>query len=147
MFNIVKIQDAQIVLQDGNRMGLEDVSNWITKEKLQHSLENNIFEAYNLIVENQSIGLIMVGYEEEDRVWIEILGVLDEYRRYGYGRKLIEHVSQITQIKQKRIMFVDVDKSNKIARKFYERVGFEKVGSMRKYYYDNTTAIVYAKEL
>jgi len=87
----------------------------------------------------------IVGYvmADEKRNLIVSIAVHPAYRRKGYGKKLMEHVLNFMKGK----VILQVRKSNEIAIKFYEKLGFRKIGEIKKYYIDGEDAILMAKKI
>lgn len=59
--------------------------------------------------------------ERENSYEIDDFSVFQTYRRKGYGTKLIKFVLQFA----KKDLYLSVYKTNSIACKFYERIGFK----------------------
>lgn len=69
------------------------------------------------------------------RLYIMTLGVLNAYRRYGIGTRLLNHVIQYARESDKvDEIFLHVQVSNTVALKFYERFGFKVVSTIKNYY-------------
>ena len=79
-----------------------------------------------------------------DRIEIDNIYVLEEYRNKKIGTKLLEYLIQIS--KQSHIINItlEVRESNKVARHLYKKIGFEEV-AIRKYYYGDEDAILMEK--
>ncbi len=73
-----------------------------------------------------------------------------DYRRYGLGRILLNHLLEISRIQKAATVFLEVRMSNVAAYHLYEEEGFSEVG-LRKGYYPTIDgredAIIMAKEL
>lgn len=92
----------------------------------------------------------MVGYLEYsliyDRIEIDNLMVIDEYRRQGIGTKLMAYlVSEAIELKVVNIT-LEVRVSNEIARNLYKKFGFREV-ALRKYYYGDEDGILMEKNV
>jgi ribosomal protein S18 acetylase RimI-like enzyme len=76
------------------------------------------------LLNGQVIGSIMVGYEGR-RGWLNYLGVLPDYQKQGYGRKLVERA--IDELRKLGCLKVNVQirNSNSSAVGFYKRLGFK----------------------
>jgi len=94
---------------------------------------------------NQIIGVLGIRLLDENA---EILNlVVDEnYRAQGYGKKLMNEAFKVLEEKQIKNFTLEVRKSNKQARRFYESLGFNNI-YIRKDYYENEDAYVYIKEV
>ncbi len=84
------------------------------------------------------IGYVMA---DEERNLIVSIAVHPEYRRKGYGKMLMEHVLKFMRGK----VILQVRKSNEAAINFYKKLGFRRVGEIRKYYIDGEDAILMSK--
>lgn len=94
-----------------------------------------------------TVGAIIGGFEEEGRIWIELIVVSKNFRRKGIGNELINNLCRTGKKKKYRACFVDVDDDNDDAIKFYSKLGFKKVGKIDHYYYNNKNALIYMKKL
>jgi|Deesub1362A_J573_1020465.scaffolds.fasta_scaffold04705_3 ribosomal-protein-alanine N-acetyltransferase len=84
------------------------------------------------------IGYVMA---DEERNLIVSIAVHPDYRRKGYGKMLMEHVLKFMKGK----VILQVRKSNEAAINFYKKLGFRRVGEIRKYYIDGEDAILMSK--
>lgn len=81
----------------------------------------------------------IIGVKMGEKGIIISLAVHPDYRRKGYGKKLVEELVKIMDIK---IMELQVRIRNKRALKFYQSVGFERKGIIPSYYGDGEDAVV-----
>ncbi|HDN95778.1 MAG: ribosomal-protein-alanine N-acetyltransferase [Thermoplasmata archaeon] len=88
--------------------------------------------------EGKIIGYVMA---DEERNLIVSIAVHPDYRRKGYGKMLMEHVLKFMKGK----VILQVRKSNEAAINFYKKLGFRRVGEIRKYYIDGEDAILMSK--
>jgi ribosomal-protein-alanine N-acetyltransferase len=145
--------DANFLLETAEKIGLEDVSQWASKEKFQTLLDIDHLVAFVAVFIDPitklrtPIGEVVGGYEEEGRIWIELLTVDPFYRRKSVAKGLVHRLAQTGKEKGYRALFVDLDDDNYDALKFYKAVGFKKVGNIGGYYYDASTAIVMMRSL
>lgn len=108
------------------------------------SVENVILEEeYKSLIENENIVVIkddgnIVGYatyfikEKNNHGWrrrkqlnIEALGIGEEYRRKGYGTKLLEYLKELAIENECTDMYLTVNEENIPAIKNYEKFGFK----------------------
>lgn len=157
-FMITSCDNASQILEFAEKNGLNDVKKWITVEGLQQSLidgrlvafiavyklKNGLLENYNL---SELAGVCIGGYEEEGRMWIELLAVGVPYRRKGLGTALVGTLIKEAQKNSLRALFVDVDDDNYSAQTFFIALGFEDAGRIKAYYYDKTDAIIFLYNL
>ena len=69
-----------------------------------------------------------------DEAQILNLCIHPKQQTYGYGRKMLEHLLQFTQLTKS--VFLEVRPSNIAAISLYKKIGFKQVG-IRKGYYPN----------
>ncbi len=76
------------------------------------------------------------------------IAVLEQYRRRGIGRKLMEHaMSALKNVYECREVYLEVRVSNIPAIRLYEKLGFRKVRIIPMYYLDGEDAYLMAREL
>jgi ribosomal protein S18 acetylase RimI-like enzyme len=102
--------------------------------RIIHNLRFGRFAYFNDII----VGSISWKYDDCDgvkSVYLMTISVLDEYRRYGIGSKLLKEVIRIHKnVKELACINLHVQISNKVALKFYERHNFESVKLLENYY-------------
>lgn len=76
------------------------------------------------MLDGEVIGSIMVGYEGH-RGWINYLAILPEYRRRGYGTRLVQKA--VTELEKLGCLKINlqVRRSNISVISFYRKLGFE----------------------
>lgn len=72
-----------------------------------------------------------------DELHILNLGVLPEFRRRGYARKLITQAIERARCDGVERVTLEVRRSNNAARRLYERLGFQEIALRSGYYSDN----------
>lgn len=72
-----------------------------------------------------------------DEGHITNLATHPQYRRFGIGEKLIEHLTRICKERGVKHLTLEVRRSNIPAQGLYQKVGFVHMGIRRKYYLDN----------
>ena len=152
MFEIERSRNAKSLVDFCELNGLPNIKLWTNINGIQKDLNENDLFAYIAEThpekEAQSILGVIAGYfEEEGRVWLELLTVSKEFRRIGIGKALINQVCEIGTSKNYRGCFVDVDISNSGAITFYKKCGFKQVGEIKYYFYDDTDALIFMKRL
>ncbi len=89
-----------------------------------------------------------VGYLEYsliyDRMEIDNIKVLEEYRGQGIGTKLMAYLVSLAIDYKVDNITLEVRVSNDIARNLYKKFGFREV-ALRKYYYGDEDAILMKK--
>ena len=91
-----------------------------------------------------------VGYLEYsliyDRMEIDNIKVLEEYRGQGIGTKLMAHLVSLAIEYRVDNITLEVRVSNEIARNLYKKFGFREV-ALRKYYYGDEDGILMEKNV
>jgi ribosomal-protein-alanine N-acetyltransferase len=76
-------------------------------------------------------GVLSVGVEEAH---VLTLCVHPDFRRQGYGRRMLRQLLDKGYRKEARVCFLEVRPSNTEARQLYLSMGFVQVGERRQYY-------------
>lgn len=79
------------------------------------------------------IGFAIQSYGIDEAHLLNI-GVDSNFHRKGLGQKLLDHVIAVAKAKALTTMYLEVRKSNSIARKLYLKNGFIQVGIRKDYY-------------
>ena len=69
-----------------------------------------------------------------DEVHLQNLAIHPDYRGTGLGRYLLGAVIESARSQQASVMKLEVRRSNRIARRLYDSVGFRQVGERKGYY-------------
>ncbi|MCX8204209.1 MAG: ribosomal protein S18-alanine N-acetyltransferase [Candidatus Nezhaarchaeota archaeon] len=69
------------------------------------------------------------------------------HRRKGVGKMLMEALEEALADKRARYFKLEVREDNDEARSFYEKLEYELVGKVRRYYSDGCDALVYCKRV
>ena len=72
-----------------------------------------------------------------DEAHVTNIAVLSSYRGQGIGRKLTENLMQYAANLGVVYATLEVRRSNEVAKKLYQSLGFEYVGVRKRYYEDN----------
>ena len=97
------------------------------------------------IIEDKSVGYLEYSLIY-DRMEIDNISVLEEYRNKGIGTKLMAYlVSMAINLRVVNIT-LEVRVSNDIARNLYKKFGFREV-ALRKYYYGDEDGILMEKNV
>lgn len=81
----------------------------------------------------QTVGFI-VGQLAADEAEILTLGVSEEWRRRGIGRRLVEAMGRAAGRAEARRLYLEVAAGNTGALALYERLGFQECGRRKGYY-------------
>lgn len=149
---IQQSKDAVALIRLAELIGLEDVTQWTTVNSMQQFLDTGQWIALIAMAQKpgkntEPCGAIIAGFEEERRLWIELLVVAQDYRRKSVASALVTQLEEVGKEQGCRALFVDLDDDNKPAMQFYLGVGFQNAGIIREYYYDGTNAIILLKHL
>lgn len=143
MIELMKIEDVDEVLK------IEEYSfdkPW-TKDYFEYELnENNIND---LFVEKENDEIIAYGdlwymFENCD---LTNIAVKKEYRNKGYGKKLLMHMFEVARNKGCEYMHLEVNVNNINAISLYEKLGFIKTRTRKKYYENGDDAYDMIKDL
>ena len=91
---------------------------------------------------HQDVGFVMVQLFPLDEVEVLFIAVVDKWRKNGVGTQLFNDLFQELQKKKYRILFLDVQEENKVARSFYTKQGFVVTGKRKNYYNKRSDAIL-----
>lgn len=92
------------------------------------------------VLENEIVGFIVARLitnpcqNYSDYAEIYNIAVKNKYRNRGIGKKIMESLTTICRENKITEIFLEVRKSNKTARNFYARRGFEEIGERKSYY-------------
>jgi [ribosomal protein S18]-alanine N-acetyltransferase len=81
-----------------------------------------------------------------DKMEIENIVVLEEYRHHGIGTKLMAKLISIAINNKSENITLEVRISNEVAIGLYKKFGFREV-ALRKFYYGNEDAILMEKQV
>ncbi len=90
----------------------------------------------------------LFAYRAGDEAEIARIAVAGEQKRQGVGKSLMRTLEEIGKKKQIRRLLLDVRKSNREARAFYEKMAFQEDGIRRGFYQDPPEdAVLMSREL
>ena len=115
-------------------------------EMIKSAYKNQRFISLGAFNEDELVGVITCDFNEFDAD-IEGVVVKKEYRKMGIGALLISELQKKLIDEKKEKIFLEVRKSNLIAKKLYEKMGFKSLSERKGYYSDGEDAVVMAKEL
>ena len=81
-----------------------------------------------------------------DRMELDNIKVIEEYRNQGIGTKLMAHLVSLAIEYRVENITLEVRVSNEIARNLYKKFGFREV-ALRKYYYGDEDGILMEKNV
>ncbi len=116
-------------------------SETLLKNDLLNEKRKSFFAYYN----DEPIGYI--NFEVIlDEIELYRICVLEEFRQYGIGTKLMNKMVEYFNENNCKKIFLEVDKENFGAIKLYENFGFKKVAERKNYYQNNHDALVFTLE-
>ncbi len=115
-------------------------------EMIKSAYKNQRFISLGAFIDDELIGVITCDFNEFDAD-IEGVVVKKEFRGKGVGALLISELEKVLVKNKKEKIFLEVRKSNLIAQKLYEKMGFTIISQRKNYYSDGENALVMAKEL
>ena len=81
-----------------------------------------------------------------DRMELDDIFVLEEYRNKGIGNKLMSYLVSVAISEKVVNITLEVRNSNEIARNMYKKFGFREV-ALRKFYYGDEDGILMEKQV
>ncbi|MFZ5629251.1 MAG: GNAT family N-acetyltransferase [Spirochaetota bacterium] len=93
----------------------------------------------------QPCGFLSSGIAGDD-LEIRKIGVLQNYRQHGLGRRLLQHATTLATSTARRCL-IEVSSANAAGLAFYRRMGFAEIGRRNNYYANGSAAIVMEKIL
>lgn len=100
-----------------------------------------------VVKENNRVIGYMNAWQVEDEMNLDNIAVAEIYRNKGIGSQLMSKLIEISKENRCKKIFLEVRISNIAAQKLYQKFGFERLYSRKKYYPDGEEAIVYRKIL
>lgn len=126
-----------------NEIKNEDGYSFLVNIFSNYVLDKDPFrKVFGFYLDDTLIGVIDVSVIYE-RMEINYIAILNEYRRHGVGRKLIDSVLKKFKINS---VSLEVSSNNTNALLFYEKIGFKKT-AIRKGYYKGIDGILMVMEV
>lgn len=120
---------------------IDELSNTFSIKKY----DNPFYRILVLKIDNIAIGYLSYFYIY-DRIEIEYIYILNEYRRCGYADMLFKRIIEIAKNNKCINITLEVDVDNDSAINLYKKNGF-KIVSIRKKYYGENDGYLMIKEL
>ncbi len=95
--------------------------------------KNPFFGAFFYLEDQQIVGYLFYSQIYE-RIELDQIEVIEEYRKRGIASKLLEALLAKAQEEKKKNITLEVNKENWKALKLYEKYGFKKVATRENYY-------------
>ncbi len=116
-----------------------------TEDMISSAFNGGRFNALSLIDGGQAVGILTFSVSDETAD-IEDVVVRKDARERGYGGRLLQSaLEEIKSLGVSRVM-LEVREGNIPAINLYEKCGFVKISTRKKYYLDGENAIVMLKE-
>lgn len=113
------------------------------------SIETQLSSAQTICIiveENSTVMGFALGTEVCGEAELYRIAVLDEHRRKGIGERLMNEFLSECQKRKAEKVFLEVRSRNLPAITLYKKSGFEEI-SVRKHYYNDDDAVIFAKNL
>ena len=107
------------------------------------NVDNEISSNWVYISSSKLIGYLF-GWKIENEFHINNIATHRNFRRLGVAKKMIDNI--VTNLLPKKI-FLEVSNFNNSAVMLYENLGFKKNGIRKRYYSDNSDAIMYKMDI
>lgn len=134
-------KDIELIVKYENKY----FHNFTTYEKIIDDI-NNPLNQYYVLVGDQVYGYVFIMIDE-DKVQINSLVVIEEFRNKGYGKVIMETLlTKLKEIQVKEIT-LEVRPSNIFAIKLYNGFGFRQVAIRKNYYNNGEDAFLMYKNL
>ncbi|MBU0977165.1 MAG: GNAT family N-acetyltransferase [Nanoarchaeota archaeon] len=118
---------------------------WFTRKFLKETLKRNCI-SLGAFEKNRLIGVIQVDLLDRPKAWIFFFDVNKEHRKKGLGTKLLnEIIKKIPKGFYK--LYVDLEKTDKEALKFYKAHGFTLAGKIEDWFGKSSTGLLYSKTI
>ncbi len=99
-------------------------------------------------VDDDTIAGFLIADREPDGVGhIVTVDVLELWRRRGVGRVLMQAVEAWARDSNLQSIYLETAEDNRVAQRFYEAMGYEKVRKIEGYYPDGMAAWIMTKTL
>lgn len=123
---------------------LREYDEFWNEKILVDEFENENSEYFVLIDDEKVLGFAGLWFNI-DEAHIMNIAVKKEYRKNGFGTKLLEFLVYKAKVKNKECITLEVREDNIPAISLYEKLNFEKIGRRKKYYDSEIDAIIMTK--
>ena len=114
-----------------------------TKQSFMNEIDSEISSNWVYISSSKLIGYLF-GWKIENEFHINNIATHRKYRRTGVAKKMIDNV--VTNLLPQTV-YLEVSNVNNRALMLYETLGFKKNGIRKRYYSDNSDAIMYKMDI
>lgn len=123
---------------------LKEYDEFWNEKTLIDEFQNENSEYFVLIDREKIIGFAGLWFNI-DEAHIMNIAVKKEYRKNGFGTKLLEFLIVKAKEKNKICITLEVSDNNFSAILLYEKFNFEKIGTRKKYYNAENDALIMTK--
>ena len=119
-----------------------------SEESILHDVKENPVARWLVLDDGEGRVLAYAGmWFVLDEAHVCNVAVHPDYRRLGYGRRIMDALMQLAQDNSMSMMTLEVRRSNTPAQNLYHTCGFLDVGYRKRYYEDNKEdALIMYKE-
>ena len=119
-----------------------------SEESILHDVKENPVARWLVLDDGEGRVLAYAGmWFVLDEAHVCNVAVHPDYRRLGYGRRVMDALMQLAQDNSMSMMTLEVRRSNTPAQNLYHACGFLDVGYRKRYYEDNKEdALIMYKE-
>ncbi len=104
-------------------------------KNIESLLDNKNYLIVGNFIKDKLISYI-IGIDLNEEYELLKIATREEYKNKKFATNLFNHIA-----KQYKKIFLEVNKNNSIAIKFYKGLGFSKIGERKSYYGNNEDAI------
>lgn len=115
-----------------------DTSLRFSKSRLLNLLEDELAEDF---LEENACAIVKYPVFSDEPVDLLTIAVRKGECKKGYGESILKRIIQTVAVKGYRRIMLDVAETNIAARSLYEKLGFEKTSTTKKFYQNGDTAI------
>ncbi|MBS7615124.1 ribosomal protein S18-alanine N-acetyltransferase [Candidatus Bathyarchaeota archaeon] len=121
-----------------------------TKNQLEYCLKSSDFVSLVALVDEKIVGFIIGSIEilgNETAGHVYTLDIMKEYRKKGFGGKLLDSFESILVEKGVRTVYLEVRVDNIPARRLYSKHGYRPFKTLKDYYEPKVDAVMLRKFL
>jgi ribosomal protein S18 acetylase RimI-like enzyme len=118
---------------------------WFTRKFLKETLKTAGYH-YGIFEGKRLVGAILVKNYDRPKMWIFLFVVDKRYRRQGIGSRLLR-LAEKKCSKSYPLLFVDIEDTDTIAKKFYTKHGFKRQAKIKDWFGVNKEAVIYSKRV
>jgi ribosomal protein S18 acetylase RimI-like enzyme len=126
--------------ENGDLLWLKEHDNHISEKTLKSKLENK--EIYVAKNNGKTIGWLRYNLFWDNIPFLNMIYILENYRKMGIGRKLLEYwENEMRQNGYKNVL--TSTQSNEEAQHFYRKMGYKEIGGFK--YFNDPFEIIFQK--